>query len=73
MSALMCLGGIFDYAERKDRLAEVELELAEPSVWDDPERAQELGKERASLEQIVHTIDALTSGSADAADLLEPT
>ena len=30
----MCSGGIFDYAEKKDRLAEVELELAEPSVLD---------------------------------------
>ena len=67
----MCLGGIFDYANRKDRLAEVELELAEPSVWDDPERAQGLGRERASLEAIVHTIEALTIGAADAEDLLE--
>src|SRR5690625_4490900 len=40
-----CSGGIFDYAERRDRLAEVELELAEPNVWEDPERAQELGRE----------------------------
>ena len=41
---------IFDYAVKQDRLKEVELELAEPSVWDDPEKAQELGRERASLE-----------------------
>jgi peptide chain release factor 2 len=71
MSAPKCSGGIFDYAERKDRLAEVELELAEPSVWEDQERAQKLGRERASLETIVSTVDLLTSGSADAADLLE--
>ena len=66
-----CSGGIFDFAHRKERLAEVELELAEPSVWDDPERAQGLGRERASLEAIVHTIEALTTGAADAGDLLE--
>ena len=66
-----CLGGIFDFANRKDRLAEVELELAEPSVWEDPGRAQELGRERASLEAIVFTIEALTVGAADAGDLLE--
>jgi peptide chain release factor 2 len=71
MSAQKCLGGIFDYVERKDRLAEVELELAEPTVWDDPQRAQELGKERASLEAIVATIDTLTSGHIDASDLLQ--
>ncbi len=67
----MCLGGIFDYAQRKDRLAEVELELAEPSVWDNPERAQELGRERAALETVVKTIEDLSSGASDAGDLLE--
>ena len=66
-----CLGGIFDFANRKDRLAEVELELAEPTVWDDPERAQDLGRERATLENIVSSIETLTSGAADAGDLLE--
>ena len=67
----MCSGGIFDYAEKKDRLAEVELELAEPSVWDEPERAQALGKERASLELVVKTIDDLDRGSTGSHDLLE--
>jgi len=66
-----CSGGIFDYDNRKERLAEVEMELAEPSVWDDQDRAQELGRERSSLETIVQTIDRLESGSADAGDLLE--
>ncbi len=66
-----CLGGIFDFANRKDRLAEVELELAEPSVWDQPVRAQELGRERAGLETIVHTIEKLETGAVDARDLVE--
>src|SRR5699024_9292949 len=66
-----CSGGIFDYAERKDRLAEVELELAEPTVWDDPERAQELGRERARLEAVVATIDELDQGVEDLSELLE--
>jgi hypothetical protein len=60
-----CLGGIFDVDQKRERLAEVELELAEPSVWDDPERAQELGRERVSLESVVSAIDTLTSGAAD--------
>lgn len=67
----MCLGGIFDYAERKDRLAEVELELADPGVWDNPDRAQELGRERAALEVVVSTIEQLSDGARDAHDLLE--
>ena len=40
-------------------------------MWDDPERAQELGRERASLEAVVSAIEQLTSGARDAADLLE--
>ncbi|TDG15001.1 peptide chain release factor 2 [Seongchinamella unica] len=65
------LRGYLDFANRKERLAEVELELAEPSVWEDPTRAQELGRERAALETVVHTIEKLDSGAADAGDLLE--
>jgi peptide chain release factor 2 len=67
----MCSGGIFDYAHKKERLTEVELELGEPSVWDNPQRAQELGKERAALEAVVHTIAAMDAGLADATELLE--
>lgn len=69
--ALTCLGGIFDFDQRKERLAEVELELAEPSVWDDPQRAQELGRERVSLEAIVQTITTLDTNTVDTRDLLE--
>jgi peptide chain release factor 2 len=70
-NAPMCSGGIFDYANKKERLAEVELELGEPRVWDNPQRAQELGKERAALEAVVKTIETMDSGLADASELLE--
>jgi peptide chain release factor 2 len=63
-------GGIFEYAERKERLTEVELELAEPNVWNDPERAQALGKERAGLELVVKTLDNLTQGVDDCRELI---
>jgi peptide chain release factor 2 len=64
------LGGIFDYAERKDRLTEVLRELEDPRIWNDPEHAQALGRERSALEMVVITIDELTTGLADADDLL---
>lgn len=70
-SALRCLGGIFDYEVKKERLAEVELELGEPNVWNDPERAQALGRERASLEQVVKTIDQLEQGVDDCRELID--
>ncbi|WP_237065605.1 peptide chain release factor 2 [Microbulbifer guangxiensis] len=65
------LRGYLDYASKKERLTEVELELAEPSVWDNPDRAQELGRERASLETVVTTIESLDSGIADCRELLD--
>lgn len=46
-------------------------ELESPEVWNEPDRGQALGKERASLELIVNTIDELTTGLVDAKDLLE--
>lgn len=67
----MCLGGIFDYANKKERLDEVERELAQPEVWNEPERAQALGQERSSLEKVVKTIETMDEGLADAGDLLE--
>ncbi|XKE47543.1 peptide chain release factor 2 [Halomonas organivorans] len=65
------LRGYLDYAEKKDRLEEVTRELEDPDVWSDPDYAQKLGKERATLEAIVATIDELDQGLADSQDLLE--
>ena len=56
---------------KKDQLAEVELELAEPSIWENPSQAQELGQKRSSLLNIVGVIDELEIGISDAEDLLE--
>lgn len=58
-SALTFLGGIFDYDAKKERLEEVNAELEQPDVWNEPERAQALGKERSSLEAIVDTLDQM--------------
>jgi peptide chain release factor 2 len=46
-------------------------ELEDPAVWNEPDRAQALGRERSSLEDVVLGLDQLTSGLADGADLLE--
>ncbi|WP_141676993.1 MULTISPECIES: peptide chain release factor 2 [unclassified Aliivibrio] len=65
------LRGYLDYDARKERLEEVNAELEQPEVWNEPERAQALGKERASLEAIVETIDQLDQGGEDVEGLLE--
>jgi peptide chain release factor 2 len=46
-------------------------ELEDPAVWNDPARAQDLGKERAALELVVNTLEEMDSSLQDAADLLE--
>jgi peptide chain release factor 2 len=64
-------GGIFDFDVKKERLVEVERELEVPEVWNNPENAQALGRERASLELVVNTIETLESGLVDARELLD--
>ncbi|MCH8261939.1 MAG: peptide chain release factor 2 [Proteobacteria bacterium] len=64
------LRGYLDYDNKSERLVEVLRELEVPTVWDDHERAQALGKERASLELVVKTIDDMDYGLNDANEML---
>ena len=54
-------GGTFDYAGKAERLTEVLRELEDPAVWQNSERAQELGRERGKLEVVVGTLDKMTT------------
>ncbi|MGS0680247.1 peptide chain release factor 2 [Shewanella sp. 125m-7] len=65
------LRGYLDYDAKSERLEEVSRELESSEVWNDPENAQALGKERAALEAIVKTIDDMDSGLEDIEGLLE--
>ncbi|MBY5993544.1 peptide chain release factor 2 [Ferrimonas balearica] len=65
------LRGYLDYDAKKERLEEVNAELEQPDVWNEPERAQELGRERSNLEVVVKTIDDLDQGLEDVSELLE--
>jgi peptide chain release factor 2 len=64
-------GGIFDFDRKVERLEEVNRELEDPSIWNAPEKAQALGRERASLDKVVGGIRTLGDGLAGARDLLE--
>jgi peptide chain release factor 2 len=52
-------------------LEEVLLELENPHIWDEPEKAQRLGKEKASLESVVQGLDQSSGSIREAAELLE--
>ncbi|MEM7027542.1 MAG: peptide chain release factor 2 [Pseudomonadota bacterium] len=67
---LTALRRYLEFEKKSERLIEVQRELEAPDVWNEPEKAQSLGKERASLEQIVETIKQLSHTLTDSGDLL---
>ncbi|MEL7297632.1 MAG: peptide chain release factor 2 [Pseudomonadota bacterium] len=65
------LRGYLDYDGKRERLDEVRRELEDPDVWNEPERAQALGQERAGLEDIVDGLDLIDGRLSDSEELLE--
>jgi peptide chain release factor 2 len=64
-------GGIFDYDGKALRLTEVNRALEDPAAWDNPKAAQELGKEKKSLDAIVSTLNEVTGALSDDLELYE--
>ena len=64
-------GGHFDFDTKHDRLRLVRAQLEEPDIWNNPKQAQELGRERARLEDELGALEKLGSRLADAGELLE--
>jgi len=52
-------------------LEEVQRELENPEIWNQPERAQALGRARARLDETVSLLDEIKSGVDEGLDLLE--
>ncbi|MCG5493044.1 MULTISPECIES: peptide chain release factor 2 [Ectothiorhodospira] len=65
------LRGYLDFDTKRERLEEVNRELEDPNIWNDPDKAQALGKERSHLEGIVHNLERIGGGLDDAQELLE--
>ncbi|MCK6429320.1 MAG: peptide chain release factor 2 [Burkholderiaceae bacterium] len=60
-----------DVDAKERRLAEVSRELENPTVWSDPKRAQELGREKKLLDDVVGRMQRLGNGLRDSAELFE--
>ena len=71
MSAPSTYGGIFDYDAKSERLRTVNASLEDPAVWNDPKKAQELGKEKKSLDDIVLVLTRLSQEIEDNSELFE--
>ncbi|MGC1459723.1 MAG: peptide chain release factor 2 [Steroidobacteraceae bacterium] len=65
------LRGFLEYDRKKERLEEVSLELEDPAIWQEPPKAQELGKERARLTAELAALDRTSLGIAEAVELLD--
>ncbi len=70
-SGCPCFGGFFDYDRKVERLEEVSRELENPDIWNKPENAQQLGRERAQLEKVVIGIRDLQRALTDAGEFLD--
>ena len=68
---LSVLSDHLELEEKQDRLEEVQLELENPDVWSNPEKAQSLGKERVQLDNLCETFSKSNSILSDAKELLE--
>jgi peptide chain release factor 2 len=64
-------GGIFDFDVKQSRLAEVARALEDPTVWDDAKLAQDLGKEKKLLEDVVVNLRELDQELHDTGELFE--
>ncbi|MFA9485575.1 MULTISPECIES: peptide chain release factor 2 [unclassified Moraxella] len=65
------LWGYLDVEGKKERLEEVNLELENPDIWNNPELATKISKEKSVLDGIVGTVDGLSVRLDDARAMLE--
>ncbi|HSV59994.1 MAG TPA: peptide chain release factor 2 [Variovorax sp.] len=60
-----------DADAKAERLRTVNASLEDPTVWNDPKKAQELGKEKKALDSVVLMLDTLGSELSDNTELFE--
>ncbi|MEY8767489.1 peptide chain release factor 2 [Francisella philomiragia] len=60
-----------DYDVKKEKLTEVLMELEDGSIWDNPEYAQNLGRQKVELENVVHNCEYISETLETLTELLE--
>ncbi|WP_131762264.1 peptide chain release factor 2 [Legionella jamestowniensis] len=68
---ITALRGYLDFDNKRERLEEVTRELESSEVWNNPEHAQALGRERSQLEAVVHQLEQLSKSLVDLTELFE--
>lgn len=59
------------YAEKQERLEEVLRELEQPEVWNNPDLARDLNREKTSLEKTIEGLDFIQQTLTDSEEMLE--
>ncbi|MDI9818188.1 MULTISPECIES: peptide chain release factor 2 [unclassified Legionella] len=65
------LRGYLNFDQKRERLEEVIRELESSEVWNHPEQAQALGRERAQLEAVVNQLEQISQSIAELSELFE--
>ena len=67
----MILRSFFNYSDKKIELLALHEKLEDSNVWNNPQLAGEINKEKKSLENIVITIEELESSINDNHELFQ--
>jgi peptide chain release factor 2 len=68
---LDCSGGVFDWDVALRRLDELNARVEDPTLWDSPEMAQAVMRERTKLNGSMESVNSLTQDLKDALDYAE--
>ncbi len=66
-----CCGGIFDWDKANARLKELNVRAEDPSLWNDPQKARLIMRERQQLEDAIKAYSELENGLNDNVALIE--
>lgn len=64
-------GGIFDFDTKQKHLDKISQLEEDPAIWSDSKRAQELGREKKILENVVLTLETIRRQLQDSIDLFQ--
>ena len=64
-------GGLFDLNQKAERLKELEARTQDPTLWDNPDEAQQIMQEKTSLERTIEGFERTLTTLEDAITLFE--
>ena len=64
-------GGIFDIPGKQKRLVQLDLEINDPNIWNDPENARKVTSESARARRVVDDFTSLESDVTGLSEMLE--